>query len=280
MPVRKARPARSSPAPVAQTVGPQYTAPPAFLPDQDRLARLARLRVRIAPAGPGALPPPLPASWLVRGLLPAGSVALLVGDSAARKTYLMLHLALHVSQGLPWLGHPVRPAPVLYFDEDLGAPALRRRLALLARGLRLPALPGLFTASFNNWRFPAEGERDLLHYLVLERRAGLVVLDPLSGLAPFGLENDPRRLLHTFDQLRHVAYETGVAVVLVHHLNKRGAFRGVSHLKALADVLLHVHSQPLSPVVHLEAAAMRGAPARRFSVRCPRRHLLQPRRPA
>jgi hypothetical protein len=179
----------------------------------------------------------------------------------------MLHLALHVSQGLPWLGHPVRPAPVLYFDEDLGAPALRRRLALLARGLRLPALPGLFTASFNNWRFPAEGERDLLHYLILERRAGLVVLDPLSGLAPFGLEDDPRRLLQAFDQLRHVAYETGVAVVLIHHLNKRGAFRGVSHLKALADVLLHVHSEPLSPVVHLEAAAMRGAPARRFSVR-------------
>lgn len=76
-------------------------------------------------------------AWLVRGLIPAGGLAVLGSTPKAGKTWLAAHLALCVATAQPFLGRFViaNPAPVHYLALEGSAPALRHRLGALARGI-------------------------------------------------------------------------------------------------------------------------------------------------
>ncbi|MBI3159870.1 MAG: AAA family ATPase [Chloroflexi bacterium] len=211
--------------------------------------------------------PPEDQPWVVHDLIRSGELSLIVGDSASKKTFLLLHLALHVALGLPWLGRPVQSTPVLYFENDLGHDAVHHRISLLQRGLAVAAVPPLHFASFTRWNFPAQEEADLLAHAALRHNAGLVIFDPLLHLGSPGPENDLHALQQTIAQLRGVALDLGIAIVLVHHLNKRGHYRGVSHLKGLVDTMLLVQSNPHTPILHAETPKTRSAAGQRFAAR-------------
>jgi len=57
------------------------------------------------------LPPP---SWTVDGLLEAGSIAVLYGDTNIGKSFVALDIALHIAAGLPWQERAVQPGPPVY----------------------------------------------------------------------------------------------------------------------------------------------------------------------
>ncbi|MBI3159209.1 MAG: AAA family ATPase [Chloroflexi bacterium] len=222
-------------------------------------------RFRVSPAWDAAIAPTHLYPWIVENVAQAGRITLVVGDAAAKKTYAMLHLALHVSLGLPWLGHPTLQTPVLYMEEDLGGLAVNHRLALLNRGLRRRRAPAVHIASQNYWNFPDPAEADLLLDLLRDLGVRLVILDPLIHLSPWNVESVSRPLVQTIRLLRNVAENARAAVVIVHHLNKRGVYRGVSHLKGLVDSMLLVRSHPNSPVVHFETHKLRDAQAADFA---------------
>jgi hypothetical protein len=82
-----------------------------------------------------------PVNYLVAPLITAGSRVMLYAEWATYKTFLMLHLALHLAAGRPWLGKFAVPAAkrVLYVDEEMPEYELRRRIQRLAIGAGLDA---------------------------------------------------------------------------------------------------------------------------------------------
>src|SRR5699024_10992484 len=60
--------------------------------------------------------------WLIKGVLPIGSVASLVGASGAGKSFAAVDIACSVASGQSWAGHEVRePSGVVYVSAEGGS---------------------------------------------------------------------------------------------------------------------------------------------------------------
>jgi hypothetical protein len=71
--------------------------------------------------------------WAVKDRIPVGYVTLLSGHGAAGKSLLALQLcAAHVTSK-PWIGHAVRPGPVMFVDAEDGVGVVHKRLADILR---------------------------------------------------------------------------------------------------------------------------------------------------
>src|SRR5262245_18882979 len=77
-----------------------------------------------------------PVDWLVEPLMAQGNRVVVYGEFGSYKSWTLLDLALHLAGGRPWLGRFPVPSPrrVLYVDEEMAQPELRRRIQQLARG--------------------------------------------------------------------------------------------------------------------------------------------------
>lgn len=190
----------------------------------------------------GDVEPVLHQDFVVDGLLGAGTLAVIFGDSNSGKTFFTLDLALHVAAGQPWRGHQVRRGLVVYVAAE-GGHGIRNRLAAYkhhadwTKGAPLAVLPqavDLLGPQADAGRLvgliqAATGEAG--------EAAALVVLDTLARVMPGGNENaseDMSALVANCDTLRA---ETGATVLLIHHVGKdatKGA-RGHSSLRAAAD---------------------------------------------
>jgi DNA-binding transcriptional ArsR family regulator len=78
---------------------------------------------------------------VVDGLVPAGAVTIVYGDSGQGKSFLALYVATCIALGRPVLGLPTERRPVLYIDAELDADEFVRRAYRVARGLGLDRPP-------------------------------------------------------------------------------------------------------------------------------------------
>jgi hypothetical protein len=177
-------------------------------------------------------------SWLWPGRIPFGKITLLAGDPGLGKSVLMLDVAARLSRGLPMPTTPgephERPLPpepastlLLSAEDDLDDTIAPRFVAAGGALDRLRALSGVY------WREGLARTRQTGHFQLdrhLEAlaaaigeldRCRLVVIDPVSaylGRLDTHRNSEVRNVLAPLGEL---AAETGVAVVLVTHLNKQ-----------------------------------------------------------
>lgn len=184
-----------------------------------------------------ALPEP---KWLIEGIIPAGSLAVLFGDSSAGKTFVALDWALSIASGTSWLGHAVRQGPVVYVVAEGGRGlGIRYRAWIQDRGRPDTSAAGFVTEAIN-LRDCADVERlrtDVLS--LLDGPPALLVIDTLARCMVGGDENSARdvgEFVAAVDDLRGDR-----AALVVHHTGKdRGAARGSSALRGAADVMVKV----------------------------------------
>jgi RecA-family ATPase len=92
-------------------------------------------RVKLPPIVPLheflAIPLELP-EVLVAGLIRKRSVVMFASSSKSYKTWMLLHLALCVAQGEPWLGRTVTKGRVLFLNFELTDAELQSRLKPVA----------------------------------------------------------------------------------------------------------------------------------------------------
>lgn len=219
----------------------------------------AREEQKPAPARPAVARPPLPFEWardwtdadddvreIVEGLLTAGGMSMMFGESNSGKSYLATHLAFCVCLGLPFLGRRVNRGAVIYIAGE-GAKSIRRRGRAWQKhhGTQLGPF-GLIPAPLNLMD-PSPDVEDLVD-LVPAKQAeigesvALIIVDTVARAMGGGNENaseDMARLVSAGDRIRQ---ETGAHILFVHHSGKdvaRGA-RGHSSLKAALDTELEV----------------------------------------
>jgi hypothetical protein len=162
-----------------------------------------------------------PIRWAVPGLLPEG-LCVFGGRPKARKSWLMLQMAIARATGGMFLGQELEPSPVVYFALEDGP----RRLADRLRALECPTnVVGLI---FQTGMPPiGRGGVEYVSEIVESSGAGLVVVDTISRALDRGVgrgvdQDKNADMTSVLNPLQRFALEWGLALVVVDHLRKTG----------------------------------------------------------
>lgn len=183
---------------------------------------------------------------IVESVLTEAGMSMFYGESNSGKSYLVLHLCVCLSRGVPWLGKRTAQGAVLYVAAE-GAWSIDTRLAAYRRHYK--AAPGRFgkVAQALGMLEPSDDVTRLID--AMKRHADdtgeavrLLAVDTVARVMVGGDENaavDMGRLVGAGDRIRAA---TGAHVLWVHHAGKdssRGA-RGHSSLRAALDTEVEV----------------------------------------
>ncbi|MEJ5225347.1 MAG: AAA family ATPase, partial [Anaerolineales bacterium] len=127
--------------------------------------------------------------------------------------------------------------PVLIVDEESGEERLRWRMREVLNGMGLsgqtPPVYHVSMAGFN----PCD-DNDLAWLIETTKANGvrLVIIDALADISLGRNENSVGEMQPVFHALRQVVEATGCSILLIHHSNKLGQYRGTTALLAAVDV--------------------------------------------
>jgi len=174
-------------------------------------------------------------SWLVDGLVPAGSLDMVSGPrKAAGKTLFAMHLSAAIAAGVPAFGTIKTAAdgvPVLFMEEEGASPETRKRVLGILRGLGMDPKTGAGSDALRrleaNFRFEHHPRVKLdnpfwvaaLCGAVKEYGIKLVVLDAITYMIS-GDENAKRDMSAVNDAL-FAMRQCGAGVLYLVHTNKQ-----------------------------------------------------------
>ncbi len=246
---------------------PQHTAMHIAVFDKTP-AREGRMhRNRVVRHAADALADPPQVDWVVHDLFIRPSLNVLVGDPGSKKTLLALDLATCLALGKPWLGRTTVPTPTLYLDEETGIPRLWSRINGVLRAHAATADTPFHYLSLSGYDLRDADEMNDLMEKVQEVHAGLLVIDALADVIRGGDENSVLSTYPVLNYLRHLAEFTHAAILILHHTNKTGVFRGSSAIAAAVDLMLSIESPADSTLIHLRPLKTRDASPTPFSAR-------------
>lgn len=159
-----------------------------------------------------------PPEYLIKGLLPKGSVCLLLATSNVGKTMLACAAMVSTASGRPLLGHyPVNQGRALLLDWESRAGFIKDRVRQLSRGLNLD--PGFrHNLSIKTpVPFHSTDHEFLDHMKRFCDGKDLVVLDSLAAMSP-GVDENDRNIRVALDKLRYV--NTYTTFLIIHHTRK------------------------------------------------------------
>ncbi len=205
---------------------------------------------------------PLPEmEYLVEGLITVPSVTLLAGEPGAKKTWAMLSLSVAVAAGNEWIGRSVKQGTVLFLDLESGNQRLLLRTRDIVRGHQVDPeeLYGLKLVTDVPFNIRTEGgeDRKLLKELVEHVQPTLIVIDALADLITGADENSVKEVQPAFMWLRTLAMDTNTAIIILHHTNKSGGYRGSTAMKGNVDNLIMVESGPKSSTILFRSEKLR-----------------------
>lgn len=206
-----------------------------------------------------------PVQWTVERLLPAGEIAILVGDGGSFKSTVAAHIAAAIAGGHAVFDEfATRAGPALIISAEDAAPIIRMRLAAFCAGhgwdadviLRRVHILAQSDASLadRGWQLHIERE-------VRRLQPAIVFADPLADLLS-GDENSNSEMRPVIKFLRKVGRDSGAAVGVVHHAGKAAQdkrqidrIRGASALvSASRTTLLFEYSDSGVAVHHLKSS--------------------------
>jgi RecA-family ATPase len=173
--------------------------------------------------------------WVIEDLAARGHLTLLVGAPGQGKSFLMSALAVGVANGgFPAAGFNTNPGGVVIFDAENGAAEIHRRVSTLGlyENTRIADVSGGFSVVDDIDEIAAAMEP------ATER---LLVLDSLRTLAPGIDENNSDEVTAMLSTVQDLARDCDCAVVVLHHLNRAGEFRGSGAMTAVPEVVIRMY---------------------------------------
>ena len=177
--------------------------------------------------------------YIIDPILKPGHYCLIYGGTGVAKTWFTLAMALGISRResfIDYWGYKGKARKVLYVAGEMEPEMF---------GERLQKLSSLESKNFllirENLNLVDSADQERLLDTIAERGSQVVILDNLTTLAERGAyENGFGKLLALINRLK----ESGIAVVLVHHENKAGEFKGTTKIKDVAEMSLHLVKAP------------------------------------
>lgn len=211
-----------------------------------------------------ALQPQPPIDWIVDGLISAGSVNVFYGEGGSKKTWALLDMGICVACGDDWLNFKTQAGNVLVIDEESGQRRIKRRMGEVLRGHNANSSTPVFCVSLAGFDFGNPNDIGELYNLISNTRARLVIIDALADVMPGRDENAVKDVQPVFLALRRIAEETQAAIVIIHHANKGGSYRGSTAIKGALDLLLSVESKTGSTEITFKTEKARDTTASSF----------------
>jgi KaiC/GvpD/RAD55 family RecA-like ATPase len=185
-----------------------------------------------------AMQPQEPIKWIVEGLISEGSVSAFYGQPGIGKTWTMLSLAVHVAEGIDWLGFTIPEAyPVLVIDEESGQRRLLYRLRVALEGEKGNSKTPIYTNSLARIQLELNKDMALLEETIKETNSKLLIIDSLSACMS-GDENSKQDTQPVFNNLKKLANRTDCAIIIIHHAGKNGGYRGSSAIEGAVDLMI------------------------------------------
>jgi hypothetical protein len=175
-----------------------------------------------------------PREWLVEGLLPAQAVTILSGASNSYKTWLMLQMALSVTQGKQLFNElETKPANVLIVDEESQPNGLYERF----KQLRVPSGLPVWWLSRRLYKITDEGYLDSIISRCAALDIKLVIFDSLTRMHS-GEENSARDMSKIMEAFKTLT-DFGTAVLIAHHTRKdvAGSYNPDNSMRGSSDIL-------------------------------------------
>lgn len=198
----------------------------------------APLRFEVVPDhlfSEGAPPP-----WLIRNILPEAGLGVVYGDSGSGKTFAVLDMAAHITQGLPWRGANTRKGSVVVIAAE-GAGGFRKRLRAQLQQHNVSSLGIGVIGDAPNF-MEAKDIKDVVLAVQKFGCPSIIIVDTFAQVMAGANENAGEDVGKALAHCKVLHKYTGAMVILVHHSGKdasKGA-RGWSGLRAAADVEIEV----------------------------------------
>ena len=188
---------------------------------------------------------------LVEDTLLAQGATLMTGTHASGKSFVALDMALSISQGQPWQGKKTQSGAAFYFSGE-GTEGLSSRIRAWKQTHGVAALPnfavvngGVYIVDPAVRRRAIDTVRARLQKMNLAPDgAALLVFDTLARYRGALDESSPTDMGQFTDAAEEIGRELGAAVLVVHHNNRDGTFRGSSVLPANAVGHLEISNPP------------------------------------
>ena len=180
--------------------------------------------------------------WLVENLFARGNLYMLYGNPGSGKTWALLDLMVCVAAGEDWLKMPTKQGNVLLIDEESGMVRLHRRMHKILNG-HLVRTPLPITAFVNNnANFGETDWTNELSLVIQQTNASLVVIDALVDVSQGADENDAKKIQPILKNIRMVAQHTNSTIIIIHHTNKNGGYRGSTSIEGEVDMWIRLEN--------------------------------------
>ena len=172
-------------------------------------------------------PPRIP--WVVENFAAIGQVTMLVGDPGVGKSWVALNAAAEAAVGKPFLDMHTNVRSCVVIDAENGPNEMHRRLKALQ------FFDHLQVADVSNFNF--EESLYMIEDACTPADCGLLILDSMRTIWA-GDENDSKAVTTCLSRLQQMARSSETAVVVIHHTNKMGTFRGSGALQAVPEIMV------------------------------------------
>jgi RecA-family ATPase len=175
--------------------------------------------------------------YVVDEILPTDSAGLLSGREKSGKGLLALDLCACVALGEPFLDRAVKEGPAIYCAAEEHVRDVRIRVAQrigTRRDAPLYILP-LDGSTPDRLQLDDAASLQRLWDMVEDLSPRLIVLDTLRELHSLQ-EDKSDEMGPLLRPVRQLAHQTGTTVLVNHHQNKQGGFRGSTAIRAAFDL--------------------------------------------
>lgn len=204
-----------------------------------------------------ALQPRPPREAIVGNWLHRGDLAAAYGEGGSKKTYVFgCSLSVCVALGKDCMGFKTTKTRVLIIDEESGENRFSDRIAAAIRGELGDETTDLKYVCLANFKLDDPTDAVLVQSLIEETGAGLVIIDALTDIMD-GDENSKQDTQPVFSALRKIADSTNAAIIIIHHSNKAGGYRGSSAIKGAVDLMIEVKSEDGSRFINFKTVKER-----------------------
>ncbi len=187
-----------------------------------------------------ALEPQPPIQWRVEGLISEASLCVAPGVPGGGKTYLLIDMCVCHATGTPWLSYETYAAPTLIVDEESGRRRLSGRIGAVMRARGAGADTPLYYVTLEGYNLCEDAGAARLLDVIEQTGAKLVLVDTLAAITPGANENAVEDMQPVMMRLRKIAESAGAAIVVIHHTNKVGDYRGSSSILGAVDLMLMI----------------------------------------
>ena len=169
---------------------------------------------------PLANPPVVPPE-LIKGIVRVGHKMLISGSSKAGKSFLLMELAVALSEGTKWLGFQCKKSKVLYINLEIDRPSFINRFIEIYKAMKLKPKHSHDIAIWNlrGEAMPLDKLVPILVRRIKNQGFDAVIIDPIYKVIT-GDENNASQMGAFSNQFDKICKEAGVSAIYSHHHSK------------------------------------------------------------